>query len=442
MTGKLTSNSHQTEICTVNSAVEQINPVQYRVRVEVPVTNVNAAFDAAYRKLQKKAKIQGFRPGKAPLGMIKKLYGASVNAEVHESLINTHLFPALNEQALRPIASPVIESGETPRHDQVFKFSAVIDTLPKLDFSDYKAVPVTAEAYSVKDATVAREIAMLTRRAAKTRAVDDGTVAASGLLAGVTHRASLDGIDVPAMHVQAMTIALGNNELFDGLEKEIIGMKIGETKQAQVTLPDDYGDAEIAGKTLDFSITLDDLKHLDIPVLDDEFAKDIDFESADDLKAKIREHLEARAKDMGRQKLEGAILDKILAKHDFDVPPAMVDQVIDSLIQDLQHPNEESRKQALADEGMREHFRQTARRRTQNTLVLWHVTQKEQLQVTEEELATRLDQTLGGMGIRDPKQIAAARRNLEARLRESMIFEKAMDFLIDNAEITELPADL
>ncbi len=426
----------------MQAAVEQINPVQYRVKVEVPVTNVNAAFEAAYRKLQKKAKIQGFRPGKAPLNVIKKLYGGSVSQEVHESLINTHLFPALNEHTIRPIASPVVESSEIPKLDTIFKFSAVVDTLPKLDFSDYKGIAVNAETYSVKDEAIAREISMLTRRHAKTRTVEDGAKAEKGHVAAVSHEASLEGIDVPNMRVKSMTVALGQNELFADLEAEILGMTIGATKTAKITLPADYGDPDLAGKTLDFSITLDDLKHLDVPALDDEFAKDIDFESADDLKAKIREHLEARAKDMGRQKLEGAILDKILAKHDFDVPPAMVDQVIDSLISEqLGQAGEEMRKKALGDETFRQHFRQTARRRTQNTLVLWHVTQKEQLTVTDEEISERLTQTLGSMGIRDPKQAAAARRNLEPRLRESMIFEKAMDFLIQNADVTEVPAE-
>src|SRR5690348_16062367 len=109
----------------MKSTIEQLNPVQYRVNVEVSPEEVDAAFDTAYRKIQKKAKIQGFRPGKAPINVVRKLYGANVSHEVAETLINTHLFKALNEQTIRPIASPMVETKEHPSHGKLFSFSAV-----------------------------------------------------------------------------------------------------------------------------------------------------------------------------------------------------------------------------------------------------------------------------------------------------------------------------
>src|SRR5262249_2135538 len=107
----------------MKSTVEQLNPVQYRVSVEVTPEEVDQAFDTAYRKLQKKAKIQGFRPGKAPITVIRKLYGASVSSDVAETLINLHLFKALSDQTIRPIASPVVETREGPINGKVFAFS-------------------------------------------------------------------------------------------------------------------------------------------------------------------------------------------------------------------------------------------------------------------------------------------------------------------------------
>lgn len=426
----------------MKASVEQINPVQYRVSVEVTPAAVNQAFEAAFRKIQKKARVQGFRPGKAPLNIIKKLYGANVAGEVHENLINTHLFSALNEQTIRPIASPMVESKDPPTFDKEFAFSAVVDVLPKLEFDDYKGVAVSADSYSIKDETVERELSLLRRRHAQMRPTEPGQPAATGHMAAISHTAKHNGTEVPSMNVAGMTVVLGQNEIYGGLENAILGMTVGQTKVADIDLPEDYGDKDLAGQTLAFEIRLDDLKNLDVPNLDDEFAKDLSFESADALKADVRTHLEARAKDLGRQKVETAILDKIVDAHNFEVPPAMVDQVIDSMIQEMQHRSEDDRARALKDNNLRESFLATAKRRTQNTLILWHVTQKEQLTVTDAEVTERVEQSLASMGGIDPKQAARFRGNLEPRVRENLIFEKAMDFIINNAKVTEIPAEI
>ncbi len=426
----------------MKSTVEQLNPVQYRVNVEVSPEEVDQAFDKAYRSLQKKAKIQGFRPGKAPVNVIRKLYGATVSSDVAETLINTHLFAALNEQTIRPIASPVVETREAPINGKNFAFSAVVDIMPTIEFDDYKGIPVEADKYTVKDETVERELYMLRRRQARTRPVEDGQPAAKGQVAAITHTAKLDGLVMPRLTVEQMTVALGENEIFEGLEAEILGMKIGETKEARVMVPANYGDAEIAGKTLDFTISLKDLKILDLPALDDEFAKDLDMEGLEQLQNNVREHLVQRATDMSRQKLEGALLDKILEKHPFEVPPAMVDQVIDSMIQEMPHRSEEERTKALRDKGLRDEFLTQAKRRTQNTLVLWHVNQKEKLAITDDEVKQRVEGVLASSGIQDPKQLARLRQNLDARVRENLIFEKAMNFLIENAQVTDVPAQI
>ncbi len=428
----------------MKSSIEQLNPVQYRVSVEITPDEVNKAFENAYRKIQKQARVQGFRPGKAPLGVIRKLYGNNVAGEVHESLINTHLFAALGEQTIRPIASPVVDSKTTPKENELFNFSAIVDTMPTIEIgeSEYKGVKVNADTYKVKDETLERELNLLRRRHARTRPIEQGQPAANGMLAAISHTAAQDGIDIPSMRVSSMTVFLGEKELLADMETAILGMTTGETKAVDITLPATYGDADLQGKTLQFKLTLGDLKILDVPNLDDEFAKDLDFASVDAMKDDVKSHLEGRARDMSRQKLETSILDKIVDKHPFEVPPAMVDQVIDSLIQEMQHPNEEARNAALRDADLRQNMLQTAKRRTQNTLVLWHVVQKEKLQVTDEEVTGRVNQTVSSFGMGDPRQTAKLRKTLEPRIRENLIFEKAMDFLIQNANITEIPAEI
>lgn len=426
----------------MKSTVEQINPVQYRVQVEVTSDEVNQAFETVFRRIQKKARIQGFRPGKAPLGMIRKMYAEHASQEVHESLVNKHLSSALTEQTIRPIATPVLESSESPALDRAFTFKAVVDILPKLEFDDYKGLAVSAEAYKVSDTTLETELTRLRRQHARTRPAEDGTVAGPSMLATLSHSATLEGNAVPNMDVKGLNVALGLKELFEGLESHILGMTVGQTKNAPVTLPADYPSKDLAGKTLDFTLTLDALQHLDLPNLDDEFAKDLDVESADQLRARLKENLETRAKDMTRQNLETALLDKVLEKHAFEVPPALVDQVIDSMIGEYNFKTDGERQAAMRNPELRQRCLPGARRRTQNTLVLWHVTQKEQVQVTDEEVQAQVNESLKSFGQLDPKSLGHLRSNFEMRVRENLLFEKAMNILIENAKIEEKVIDL
>lgn len=426
----------------MKSSVEKINPVQYRLSIEVTSDEVNSAFEAALKKIQRKAKIQGFRPGKAPLNVIKKLYGSNVSADVHQDLVNKHLFKALDEQTIRPIAAPVVDSDKLPAQNESFNFSAVVDIMPTIEIDDYKGVEVSVEKFKVKEETIERELKMLRRRHAKTRAVEDGAKATKGMLAAVSHTASADGNDLPQMNVNNMTVQLGEDEIFADLETAILGMGIGETKEATVKVPADYQDPSVAGKDVTFNITLSDLKHMDVPELNDEFAKEMDFENASALTDDVRKHMEGRAEELRRQRLENAILDKLLAAHPFEVPPAMVDQVIDSLINEQRFGSEDERKGALANQDVRKAFLETAKRRTQNTLILWHVTQKENLQASEEEIAERVNGVAAQFGIDDPKRLAQIKRNLEARVRENMIFEKAMDYLVENAKVTDVDQEI
>jgi trigger factor len=426
----------------MKSTVEKINPVQYRLSIEVASEEVNTAFENALKKIQRKAKIQGFRPGKAPLNVIKKLYGGNVSADVHQDLVNKHLFKALDEQTIRPIAAPVVDSNKLPVQNEMFAFSAVVDIMPEINIPEIKGVEVAVEKFKVKEETIDREVKMLRRRQAKTRSTEAGTKAASGHLAALSHTASVDGKDLPQMNVSEMTVNLGENEIFEDLEKAILGMSVGESKSVSIKIPETNQDPEITGKNVLFNLTLNDLKHMDVPELNDDFAKELDFESADALVADIRKHLDTRAEELRRQRLENAILDKLLAANPFEVPPAMVDQVIDSLINEQRFGNEDERKSALANKEFRNSFIETAKRRTQNTLILWHVTQKENLQASEAEIAERVNGVAAQFGIDDPKRLAAVRKNLEARVRENMVFEKAMDYLVANAKISDIDQEI
>lgn len=425
------------------ASVENINSVQRRVKIELGADTVSQAFDSAFKQIQRKAQIQGFRPGKAPLQMIKKFYGNKAAYEVLDQLIKDNLFAALEENKLRPIAQPVLEQLETlPASGKDYSFTAVVDILPEIKLPEYKGVAVTAKPIKVGPSDVEKELEMLRKRQANMKTADAGTVANAGHVATLSHTATHHGKAIEAFNAKKFQVELGSEQLFDALEKAVYGMKVGENKMVHVDLPADYPEKELAGQHLHFDLHLDALQELVLPELNDEFAKDIGAESVEKLREQVQKSLEDNTTKLKRQNLETAIMDQLLSKSDFDVPPAMVDQVIDSMIDGLQWPDPKEKEAAKKDDEFRRRFRDNAKRQAKNTLLLMEIVKNENLQVTDADVDSHISTMMGnapGMTSDNP-QMAQLRQMLGSRLRERLIFEKALNFLIDNAKITEAKA--
>ena len=419
------------------SSVEEINSVQRRIKVALPADLVAKAFEDAYRNVQKKAKLQGFRPGKAPLNMIKKLYGDTVRGEVGERLINKHLFDVLKEKKINPIAAPVVENMDMPSTDKEFNFSAVVDVMPEITIKDWKGLDLKADKYEVKPESLTREMDFLRRRHAKTKNLESGVAASSGHLASIGHKVYQNGSLIENMDVEEFPVALGFKEIFADLENAILGMRVGETKKSTITLPKDYNDANLAGKAVDFEITLKNLQELALPELGDDFAKDVGFESLSALESEISKQLNKRGQQLRRQKLEASIMDELRGRNSFDVPPSMVDQVIDSMIMELNIGDEKEKKKLLRNEDVRKSFRDTAKTKTQNTLILWRVAQEEKLEVTDEHVRGHIIENVPGSEKWDEKKLADFVKQVKPRVQENLVFEMALNHIIAKAKLTE-----
>lgn len=424
------------------TSVEEINSVQRRVKIALSADLVAKAFDDAYRNVQKKAKLQGFRPGKAPMNVIKKLYGDSVRGEVGEKLINKHLFDVLKEKKINPIAAPVVENMDLPASDKEFNFSAIVDVMPEITVKDWKGLKLKADKYEVKPESMTREVDFLRRRHAKTKGVDAGAKAGAGHLAFIGHKVFQNGNLIENMDVEEFPVALGFKEIFPDLENAILGMTIGETKKANITLPADYNDPNLANKPVEFEIHLKNLQELAMPEVTDEFAKDVGFETVAALHAEINKQLEKRGSQLRRQKLEGAIMEELRKSNEFDVPPSMVDQVIDSMIMELNVGDEKEKKKLLKNEDVRKSFRDSAKTKAQNTLILWRVAQDEKLEVTDERVKNHIIDNVPGSEKWEEKKLTDFVKQVRPRVQENLVFDMALDHIIASASLTEVIVSL
>jgi len=197
----------------MEATVEEINSVQRRVKVSVKAENVNKAFAEAYRQLQGKASIKGFRKGKVPINIIKKVYQQNAAAEVADKLIKEHLFAAIEQNQIRPIASPALESVDLPRHDEQYSFSAIVDVMPAMTLGNYKGLKVKVDIPKVTSSTVDKEIETLQKNHAKTKVVAGDQAARPGNLAHVSQTATLDGEPCPALAFTRTAVEVGAGHL-------------------------------------------------------------------------------------------------------------------------------------------------------------------------------------------------------------------------------------
>lgn len=428
----------------MKATVESLNSVQRRIQVELPVETVNSAFEDAYRRIQKKAHLQGFRPGKAPLNLIKKFYGGSVASEVGEKLVNQNLFKVISENKINMVAQPVLEKADLPSNDQAFHFTVVVDIMPEISLPDYKSLELACEKFELNDDVMTKQIDDLRKRSAKKKPLGDDVAAAKGHAVKMKLKAYReDGSELTGLPTDDIDTVLGDSQLVPELEQAIHGMKTGETRETTITLPETFADKEMAGKGLKYQITVTEVAELQLPAADDELAKDFEFESLDKLKENIRERLTTSLTQQRRNALEEKVLDKLLEKAPFEVPPSLVDEAIDGMIRErFQGMEGPELKKALFDENLRKELRAGARRRTQNSLLLVKIAQAEQVEVTDADVKEYIQRQYGQAANRTDTNLDSLVKLLGDRVKQSLLFEKTLDLLINSAKVEDLPAKL
>jgi trigger factor len=424
----------------MKAQVEEVNTVQRRIKVELSAVDVKSAFDSVYRKLQQKARINGFRPGKAPMNVIRKMYGSSIAYDVADQLVRNHLFSAIEQQSIRPIAAPVLETMDLPKEDTDYSFSALVDILPALKIDGYKGLTLEATTSEVGDADVERELEMIQRRHAKTKDTDEGTPAGPNHIVTISQKAQIDGEAFPEFSFESVPVELGKKYLLPELEDALMGRKAGEEKELSIQVPEHVNDKSKVGKTAQCTVKLEKIVEILLPEINDELAKDMGVDSLDALKANIRDRLQRQAEGAKRSQLETAIFDQLSATNNFEVPPSMVDQVIDSMFDEMEFENDTQRKAAKANEEERKRLRDTAKQRAKNTLILSEIIKSESITVNDADFDSYVKELVGGSNggkELDTKLVDSIKASMGPHARESLLFKKALDFVIDSAKVTE-----
>ncbi|NVN92346.1 MAG: trigger factor [Desulfuromonadales bacterium] len=423
--------------------VETLSPVTKKISFEIPVDQVNSEIAKAYQGIQRRAKIQGFRPGKAPLQLIKRSYSDSMRDEVMRRFYEKTLYSTLIEHKIEPVDAPTIES-DILEENSSFKYSALVEVMPEIDLKDYTGLEITRERYTFEPQKIEDEIARMRENMAQLVPVDDDSTVEKGHTVTIDYSFSVEGCPEETSNAENAMVEVGAYSLMPDFEDQLVGMKCGESKQVSVTLPEGYRTPAAAGKEGVFQVALKEIKRKELPELNDEFAQQFgDFETVEQLREKMIEYHQKHELDRIEHEQRESIIKALIEKNPIEVPQSMVKRQVDQMLENLKN-RLKGRKMSIEmmgmdDDGFRERFHEAATDKVRGGLLLMSLIDKENFVVNDEEIEQRYEQIAAGNKemLERIKEHYSTNRSAQNSMIAEIKEDKAIRFLLDNAVITE-----
>lgn len=424
--------------------VENVSPVKKKISFEIPSDRVDREIEKVYAEIRKNAAVRGFRKGKVPQAIIEKYYSDRMEADVLKNLINETYFQALLEKKIFPVSQPSFES-DTLTPGQSFKYSVTFETAPDIVLNDYIGLEVEKRKLKPDEKVIDSRIKELQEGMAQLKAVEESRPAAMGDFTVIDFKGFLDGVPFERGEANDYSLQLGSGHFIPGFEEQLVGMSVGETKEIAVTFPAEYGTSELAGKPVIFKVTLKEIKEKELPALDDDFAKQFGpYENMEQLRARIAEVFEKEEAQKIDSELRERIVKALIAKHEFEVPEAMVEKQLSTLVENMKNTlarqNLTFEKIGQSEQLVRSQARSVAVSQVKGSLLLAAVAEKEGIEVGESELEEKI-RDIAAQANKDYELLQSfyesnpyAKDTLVMQLRE----DKVIDFLLQNAKVTEV----
>jgi trigger factor len=414
--------------------LEDLTSVRKRLQVEIPAAAVQAELDRAFQEVGQHARLRGFRPGKAPRPVVERMFGEQVRREVLGRLVEESFHHAIEEHKLAVVGTPDIDA-DTLTPGEALRYSAVVDVRPEIALGDLGGLEASRPAATVDDDEVERVLGTLRESVAQLRPVEGRAVVEAGDVVTADLTSRLAGAD--PMRREGVLLEAGAGTFPLALERQLVGQHVGAHLTLQVPYPADYPNAGLAGKTAEFEIELKELRVKELPPLDDDFARDHGrSESLAELRARIRADLEREATERAEQAVREAILDQLVARHEFDVPSSLVDRRTDALIAslDVRLPEGADREHALTQ--LRAQLRPRAERQIRAELLLDAVAARDAIEVSEADVVQEIE-TMAARERQIVERVRALYERAEARaaLKARMIRERALAGVLAGARI-------
>jgi trigger factor len=425
--------------------------LQREFRVTLPATELEARLTTELETLKGKVKINGFRPGKVPMGHLRRLYGRSVMADVVQNAVNEANRQIIEDHGLKLAQEPKVElpqgQEEVERAMEAkgdLDFTVAVEVLPTFEMADLSDVNVTKQVAKISDADLDESLTRMAKQNRSFSAKAEGEAAETGDRIMVDFVGRVDGEEFQGGTANDIQIEIGSGQFIPGFEEQLIGQKAGEQRTIQVKFPENYGSTELAGKDAEFDVTVKAIEAPGESVVDDELAKAFGMDSLDKLKEAVTGAMTRDYETQARRKLKKELLDALDTKYTFDLPPGLVEQEFNAVWSqveaDLKNNGKSFADEDTTEEKAREEYRRIAERRVRLGLVLAEVGEKADIKVSDEEVDRALVERIRQYPGQERQVWEFYQKNPGARseLRAPIFEEKTIDHILSQVKVTEV----
>jgi trigger factor len=419
-------------------------------QVQVPAADLEARVVERLGELKDRVQLRGFRPGKVPVTHLRKIYGKAVMAETIEAVIRELNAKIVSERGLKLAMEPKVT---IPNEDTAVEkviggqsdlaYTLALEILPKIELADFKAIKLERQVAEVTEDQLNEAIQRIAEQNRPFAAKPEGANAEKGDRVVIDFAGRIDGTPFEGGTGGDVGVNVGAGTFLPGFEDQLVGMSAGETRVVKITFPENYANAQLAGKDAEFDVTVKSLEAPGKVTLDDAFAKSLGLESLDKLKDAVKGRLQQEHTALSRQKLKRQLLDRLDEMHKFALPPTLAEDEFKNVWTTVEN-DLKAQGRTFADEGTtepnaREEYRGIAERRVRLGLVLAEIGEKNKIAVTEDEITRAIVERARQLPGREQEVWEYYRKNpaAVAAVRAPIFEEKVVDFLIELATVTD-----
>ena len=425
----------------MEAKMEKVSTNVVKFEVKVSAEKFSEALTRAYKKNVKHFNVPGFRKGKVPMNVVKKYYGVEVLLEdAINFAIDGSYSEVLRENNIIPVDYPkvdVVEVGE----GKDFIYTAEVTVYPEVQLGEYKGLNIEKKEYPVTEEEVSKKLTEMQEKNARVETKENGEIA-KGDIAVIDFKGFVDGEAFQGGEGKDYSLEIGSGTFIDTFEDQLVGAKVNDNVEVNVTFPENYGKEELNGKAAKFEVVVKEIKVKELPALDDEFAKEVsEFDTLEELKADTKKKLEEANATRAEREFEDAIISKVAENANVEIPEVMVEKEVDNMVKNLE---QRLQYQGLTldqyfqftgtdSEKMRDYMRENAKVKVKTDLVLEAVQKAEKFEATEEEIKAKAAEVAKMYSAsEDDKMVELLVNSQKAALTADVIMNKTISFLIEN----------
>lgn len=411
-------------------------------KIVVPANDIEDKLVGRLNEIGQSVSVPGFRPGKAPIGLLRKRYGDSLRGEILEQTIQDSLWKAMDEQGVRPASQPQIEVV-TFEEGVDLEYKLAIELLPEIKLPDFSKLKMERLVAEVDEKEVDSSLENLAKQRQNFAAADEGHAAENGDQTKIDFVGRIDGEEFEGGAAQDFELELGSGRFIPGFEEQIVGAKVGDEREVEVSFPDEYPAEHLKGKAAVFSVTIKEVKTPQAVEIDDEFAKSVGAESLEDVKKSVREMFEREYGQASRARLKRTLLDELAKNEEFELPPGMIEREFENIWAQVKEAKEKDQldedDKGKNDEELEASYRDIAARRVRLGLLLTEVGRTNNISVGQEEINRAMSEQARMFPGKEQELFDYYAKNPEAQqsLQAPILEDKVVDYILELAQLKD-----